>query len=78
MKTIRDIVLGMSIMGLIINLLIFLSNNYDKLTILALILYSIYFIIEISLRTIEYINKYKEKNQLRNKCNQYNINKNLI
>lgn len=69
MKTIRDIVLGMSIMGLIINLIdFFVHNNYNDLTILALILYSVYFIMEISLRVIENINEYI------NKYDQHNVN----
>lgn len=69
MKSIRDIIFGMSIMGLIINLIdFFVHNNHNDLTIFALILYSIYFIIEISLRVIENINEYI------NKYNQHNIN----
>ena len=69
MKTIRDIIFGMSIMGLIINLNdFFVHNNHNDLTIFALILYSIYFIIEIFLRVIEYINEYI------NKYNQHNVN----
>ena len=75
MKTIRDIVFGMSIMGLIINLIdFFVHNNHNDLTILALILYSVYFIMEISLRVIEYINEYNEKILLHNKYNQHNVN----
>ena len=59
MKTIRDIILGISIMGLIINLIdFFVHNNHNDLIIFVLILYSIYFIVEIFLRTIEYKNNY--------------------
>lgn len=69
MKSIRDIIFGMSIMGLIINLIdFFVHNNHNDLIIFALILYFIYFIIEISLRVIENINEYI------NKYNQHNVN----
>jgi len=56
MKTLKDIIFGMSIMGLAINLIdFFIHNRHDNLTILAITLYIIYFIIAISERIYIYI-----------------------
>ena len=56
MKTLRDIIFGMSIMGLIINLIdFFIHNRHDDLTILAITFFIIYFSIEISERIDMYI-----------------------
>jgi len=55
MKTLKDIIFGMCIMGLIINLIdFFIHNRHDNLTILAITLFIIYFIIEISERIYTY------------------------
>ena len=51
MGNFKDMLFGANIIGLIINLIdFFIHNRHDDLTILAITLYIIYFIIEISER----------------------------
>ena len=58
MKTFKDMIFGANIMALIFVLIQLIKNTYNDITILALCLLIIYFIIEIIYRVNNYDRKY--------------------